>query len=250
MALIPPKFKPTPFEAVLTAVKELTSNVFEFHFKVDNEAPFHFEAGQFVNLNIPNAEKRVVRSYSIASMPRQDGAFELCIKLLDGPGSNFLRSLNAGDKCSFSGPFGIFSMKDEYFTEDMIFVGTGTGVAPLKSMIEYALKGGASKKLYLVFGVRNEADVIYTQEFEELKKSYPNFDYSVAISQPSEGFSGFKGRVTDFLISQYGTASIVMPALNNAEIFLCGNGQMITDVAKFFEEKGVASEKVKHEKFF
>ncbi len=242
MALIPPLFKPRPLTLRLTSKSQLTNDVCEYRFEVMSPTDFHFEPGQFVNIDIPNPEKKTVRSYSIASSPHQSRTFTLCIKLINGPGSAYFQTLEAGATIQGSGPFGLFTVKDSY-TEDLLFVGTGTGVAPLKGMMEYQIEHHFGGRMSLFFGVRHVEDVFYDELFKGMAQTHKTIDYVLTVSRPDENWKGHSGRVTDLIKTSTFT-------LNTLRVFVCGNGDMIKEVVDMFKEMGLSEEKIHHEKFY
>lgn len=252
MALIPPIYKPTVVKFKLADKKQLTNDVWEFTFTPLEIAEFNFEPGQFVNINIPSDEKRIVRSYSIASNSKTKEHIELCIKLVDGPGSRYLGSLNIGDEISGNGPFGLFSTKDDY-TENMLFIATGTGVAPMKSIMEYQIERNFKSNMTLFFGVRHEDDVFYDDLFNGMTEAHSNINYKLTLSRPKDSWTGHKGRVTD-LIHEAKERGDFKPGnnldLENLRIFICGNGNMIQEVVSIFKEMGLDESKIHHEKFY
>lgn len=252
MALIPPLYKPTQFTAKLKEKRQLTHDVWEFDLELLNECECKFEPGQFVNINVPHPEKRVVRSYSIASNPSDTHGFTLCVKLIDGVGSHYLDGLQAGDEVTGMGPFGIFVVKDD-FAENLLMVATGTGVAPMKSMLEYQFERGATNHMVLFFGVRHEKDVFYDELLTQMDSEHDNFDYYLTLSRPEGNWEGLDGRVTA-LIEQFKEdgkfASGAELDLANLRVLICGNGAMIEQVSGMFKEMGLPEEKIHHEKFF
>lgn len=242
MALVSPVYKPQTLRMSFLQKKQLTHDVWEFTFAPIEPNALNFEPGQFININIPSSEKRIVRSYSISSNPMIKDKIEFCIKLVNGPGSRYFAELSPGDFVAGSGPFGIFTVKDAY-TEDMLFVATGTGVAPVKSMIEYQIERNFQGKMTIFFGLRREEDVFYDEFFNGISAAHPNVDYALTLSRPDGAWHGKKGRVTDLIK----TSPFI---LNTLRVFVCGNGDMINEVADIFKEMGLPEDKIHHEKFY
>lgn len=193
----------------------LTRDVFEFHFHVP---AFQFIPGQFVTLKMQDAQGSFMRCYSVKEYKNE--VLKLCVKLLpEGRGSAFLQSLSVGQEVEISQGLGAFILKSE--RNPKLFIATGTGIAPMMAMLSQDTESSKT----VLFGVREEADIFYTEELH----SFPNTDVSVILSRPSEHWEGLKGRVTDLL----DTAEITP----NTEIYICGNPQMIEDTLKFFREK-------------
>lgn len=148
-------------------------------------------------LNLPIASKFTNRSYSIASAPSDDNTFELAIVLNPkGLGTPYLwENIEEGSEIDVSKPLGKFVLKDP-IEDDICFVCTGTGIAPLRSMLHHIKnKNIPHKKIYMVFGNRWEKDIIYRKDMEDLAKTMPSFEYIPVLSRDSENWTGKKGYV-------------------------------------------------------
>src|SRR6478752_5583533 len=149
-------FPSQPFEARLVTTERLTPSVRELVFERADGAPFQFDPGQWVNLVLPLPDGEIKRAYSIASAPEEGSLrFEIAVtRVTGGPGSQYLAELRA------IGPQGLFT-RQPVEALPSLFVGTGTGVTPLRSMLRAALAAGAREPLWLLFGARHEEDVLY-----------------------------------------------------------------------------------------
>ncbi|OGJ47887.1 hypothetical protein A2344_01005 [Candidatus Peregrinibacteria bacterium RIFOXYB12_FULL_41_12] len=222
------------FKAKLVSAKGLTADVKHFVFEAEEDFPY--ESGQFVMVEITDGKdpSGVSRAYSIASAP--DGKrFELLVKILpDGRGSQFLNGLQDGAVLNFKGPFGHFLM-DTSSKKDVLFVATGTGLAPIRAMINANISSGRNVKLF--FGVRYLADIFMEEEFKDL-----GMNYKICVSRPEGAYSGFVGRVTDLIEKtdfDY----------KNLQVYICGSKQMSDSVRTYFLGKGVLPEDIKNEVF-
>jgi ferredoxin-NADP reductase len=121
-------------------------------FRLPAGKEIHFKAGQFIQMFIPLPDGKIRRtSYSIASSPKNVGFFELCVTLVDGgKSSTYLHNLKVGEKIQGMGPLGTFHFIED--GKDSVFVATGSGIAPFRSMIHDQLEKGTKNTLYLVFG--------------------------------------------------------------------------------------------------
>ena len=220
-----------------------TNDVIELNF--ETASPLNFKAGQYISIRIDNVEKSAYfRAYSIATRPEKDGKkFGLCIKVLtDSRGSGWLNSLKKNDKISFLGPLGDFTF-NENSDKDVIFVATGTGIAPLKAIIEDQLHKNSSRKMTLILGLRHISGVFYKEYFEKLTQKYPNFQFTLTLSRPeNNSWHGKKGRVTDILAS-------MKLSPTNTEFYLCGLKNMIESVGSLLKEKGIKEEDIHFEKY-
>ncbi|MBI4836187.1 MAG: FAD-dependent oxidoreductase [Candidatus Abawacabacteria bacterium] len=205
-----------------------------------NPVELQFKAGQYLFIK---ASERVLRAYSIASSPAQKNEIEFCVKRVEGGvASNFLWNLQPNDEIDLTGTFGHFIYKSDVQIERIVMIGTGTGVAPLKSMIEFALTEGEKRPLHLFFGERMKEDFYYLDQFAAWATNYPNFTYTLCASrEEAEGF--FYGRVTQALEK-------VLPVEKATSFYLCGGQAMLTDVRDLLEKYSVETKNIYQEKFF
>src|SRR5215472_7665120 len=149
------------------------------------ERPFGFVPGQWLSLTHarPDGEE-ITRAYSIASAP--DGnRFALCLnRVQDGFMSNYLCDLAVGTEISAQGPFGNFILRPPL--RDTVFIATGTGIAPFRSMLHWLLadpERHQNKNFWLLFGSRREEDIYYHDEFTRLAAGHSNFKYWPTLSR-------------------------------------------------------------------
>ncbi|WDT72007.1 MAG: hypothetical protein MPW14_02000 [Candidatus Manganitrophus sp.] len=138
-------------------------------------------------------------------------------------------------------PLGYFTVKEA--ATSLLFVATGTGIAPIKSMIVHLLRSGSRRPMTLYWGLRSEIDLYYQEEFTSLAKEYPFFKYFVTLSRPTDAWNGLKGRVTSLLPG-------LIQTVENLDAYLCGNGEMIKEVRTLLIEKGMPRKSVHYEKFY
>src|SRR5580700_1053083 len=168
------------FTARLIRSRSLSDFTKHLEFEMKAVPRFGFVAGQWLSFktNMPEGEE-ITRAYSIASPPTANAGFALCLnRVQDGYMSNFLCDMKAGDEISCQGPFGDFILRPPM--RDTIFIATGTGIAPFRSMLHWVLASEAlhaEKHLYLIFGNRTEEGIYYHDEFLRLAQEHPNFHY-------------------------------------------------------------------------
>lgn len=234
--------------ASITRHKKLTEDVFEL--TCETSEVFKLEAGQFITIKIDDGGSPCFRAYSISSKPEQSKNFQLCIKVVEnGRGSNWLNSLEEGDKINFIGPNGKFTFKTPD-RKNVLFIAVGVGIAPFKSMIEDQLLNKNSKQqIHLLFGLRHEKDIFYEDLFRDLSKKYKNFTFALTLSQPEKkndsnnsGSHNHEGRVTDLL-----KKTDIIP--DQTEAYICGLKAMIDDVHNILKEKGLPEEYIHFEKY-
>ncbi len=161
--------------------------------------------------------------------------------------STYLFSLRPGDTVSLAGPFGHFVATES--DEEMVFVGGGAGMAPLRAhVLEQILGRRTDRKISLWYGARSARDVIYADEFERLAREHPNFTWSVALSEPEpdEDWAGPVGFIHQHLHDAY---LATHPAPAACEYYLCGPPLMVHAVVAMLERLGVDRAKIFYDDF-
>ena len=159
-----------------------------------------------------------------------------------GPGSIYFENLKLGDKISFLGPFGVFTYKPDD-SKHIIFLATGSGVSPLRCMIDDLLKvQNIQTPITLYLGLRYQSDIFWEKYFERLSQDYPNFRFVLVISKPDEGWHGKTGHITEVVAQDF-------PDASGASAYLCGNKMMIEETSNILISHGARKERVYTEKF-
>ena len=197
----------------------------------DNK-PISFEAGQFLTFEYIINSEEIRRAYSISSSPDELPKIVVTIKRVpDGFISDHIfGTLKEGVVIKAVPPHGNFNVKRVKGTKNTyVFVGAGSGITPLSSMIKYLLKKDDKAQVYLLYGNRDEDSIIYKEMFENLLQEYPhNFYMTNILSQPSEKWDGLKGRITKEVFIDFINKNIHDRILNS-DYFLCGpEGMMET----------------------
>ncbi|MFZ1864367.1 MAG: NADH:ubiquinone reductase (Na(+)-transporting) subunit F [Polyangiales bacterium] len=207
---------------------------------------------------VAGTQTPTTRAYSIANYPEEKGIILLNIGIaLPPPGSaqdvppgvvsSYLFGLRPGDQVTVAGPYGEFFAKDT--DKEMIFIGGGTGMAPLRSHIFDQLKRvKTNRKISFWFGVRSKRDIFYQEDFERLAAEHPNFTYVVALSEPrkEEQWDGPVGFVHQVLYDSYLGQH---EAPEDCEYYMCGPPLMISAVQKMLADLGVPEENVMFDDF-
>jgi ferredoxin-NADP reductase len=231
------------YNAEILKIENLTEYVRQFKVVLQDEDSFDFLPGQFMTMDLPVGEKRLHRwkSYSIANAPEGTNVLEFCIvRLEDGMGTKYLfDEAKVGTILKCKGPDGGFVLPED-LSKELVFICTGTGVAPFRSMIQYIVKNNLTfKGIHLVFGTRKEEDILYRKEFEDIAEKHPNFHYSIALSREEKpGF--YHGYVHDIYMAD--------KHIENKMYLLCGWSKMIDQaVAKLLIDKKVNKSNIKFE---
>ncbi|NRA82289.1 MAG: NADH:ubiquinone reductase (Na(+)-transporting) subunit F [Gammaproteobacteria bacterium] len=269
------------FEVEVLSSRFLTPFIKELTVKPMLGSPCDFIAGQFINVEIPpfsmtfkpsmipppfqlawqqqrlintkvSNQLRLERSYSMASSSTVNRSMVFNVGLAlpakgfsVGVGSSYLFGLSRGDKITMSGPLGDFISEENRFKE-LIFVGAGTGMAPLKSHVDSLLAKGARNKMSLWFGVRTQADIFYQQHFDDLTHRHRNFKWAVSLSQPSQQWEGATGHIQRVLFNEYLNNH---SQLNQCQFLLCGPSAMMRDITQLLHRKGVDDSQILKDDF-
>jgi Na+-transporting NADH:ubiquinone oxidoreductase subunit F len=213
------------------------------------------------NLKLKNTEE-TYRAYSMANYPAEKNLIILNIRIATPPWDNarkqfmnvppglcstFIFSRKPGDKVSISGPFGDFHIKN---TEtEMVYIGGGAGMAPLRSHIFHMLKTEKSKrKITYWYGARSKREIFYEDEFRELEKNFPNFKFNIALSEPmaEDNWTGYTGFIHQVLLDNY-LGKLDLP--EDLEYYLCGPPMMNSAVLNMLDNLGVPQENIAFDDF-
>ncbi len=224
------------FKGTVIVKKALTDSVFFFQFKIPDT--FTFKAGQFASLKMTSDGVTKMKSYSICNPPSQCGVIDLCVKIIDGGfASEIFKKTNVGDEFEMRGPFGHFVFDESDFSDEHWFLGAGTGVVPLYSMLGEYVSRFPQKKFGLLFGVRSKKDLFFDEELRLLAKENNNFTYVPVLSR--EKWDGKSGHVQDHLPTD----------LKNKTFYICGLKELVLETKELLVQRGVPFEKIKSERY-
>lgn len=274
------------YTAKVTSVTALTPLIREVVLELPKGRDAHLFAGAFIQITAPpfalsfaqidvphafaefwlplralslETTEPVTRAYSIANRPEdtQAGRVVLNIRLAlpppraagvpPGVVSSWLFSLNAGDEVSVAGPFGTFRVQDS--ARELVFLGGGVGMAPLRAMIfETLARADTTRKMSFWYGARSRADLFYVDELNALAAAHSNFDWTVALSDPDpdDGWTGPRGFVHTIVWERYLRDH---PDPQNCEFYLCGPPLMIAAVLKMLDDLGIEPDRIFNDDF-
>ena len=220
-------------------------------FKIEEEYRSDWENFKLFDLE-SKVDETVIRAYSMANYPEEKGVVKFNIRIATPPPrtqglppgqmSSYVFSLNPGDTIEVYGPFGEFFAKDT--DAEMIFVGGGAGMAPMRSHIFDQLKRLKSKrKISFWYGARSLRELFYQEEYDQLAAENDNFEWHVAMSdpQPEDNWEGYTGFIHNVLLENYLKDH---PAPEDCEYYMCGPPMMNAAVINMLKELGVEDENI------
>ena len=207
---------------------------------------------------VSKVDTHILRAYSMASYPEEKGLIMLNVRIATPPlrqmdtippgqMSSYIWSLKKGDKVTISGPFGEFFAKDT--DAEMVFIGGGAGMAPMRSHIFDQLKRLNSKrKISFWYGARSLKELFYKEEFDKLAEEHPNFTWHVALSDPlpENNWTGYTGFIANVLYENYLKGH---KAPEDCEFYMCGPPMMAKSVVDMLHGLGVEDENILFDNF-
>ncbi len=274
------------FYATVARTRFVTPYICEIRLALSGKVTLDFRAGSYLQIEVPvfessldqlpipevvrnfwlesgvpvqfGTDEIVRRAYSIANAPSEmNGELLLNVRLaLPNPdipgvpvgiGSAYLAGLRAGDSVSLRGPFGDFAIRED--SDDMIFVGGGAGMAPLRSMIVDQLKmRGSTNRMSFWYGARTTSDTLYKEEMESLADRHNHFSFHVALSdvQDDETWNGMTGFISQVLKERLLDSH---PDLGRCSFYVCGPTAMLCAVKEALDEMGVSPNRIAFDDF-
>ncbi|BAI81364.1 Na(+)-translocating NADH-quinone reductase subunit F [Deferribacter desulfuricans SSM1] len=282
----PDVFGAKQLECEVISNKNVATFIKELVLKIPEGVDFDFKAGGFIQVWVPpytayfkdfdideeyredwekaglfelvsKVDEPVVRAYSMANYPLEKGIIMLNVRIATPPqnrkdippgkGSSYVFSLKPGDKVTVSGPYGEFFVKDT--DNEMVFIGGGAGMAPMRSHIFDQLKRvKTNRKITFWYGARSKRELFYVEDFDRLAKEHDNFEWFIALSdpQPEDNWDGFTGYIHEVVYENYLKNH---PAPEDCEYYLCGPPVMIEAVLKMLDSLGVERENILFDDF-
>ena len=223
-------------------LSELTKHL---EFEMPGMNRFGFVPGQWLSFRqVKRDGEELTRAYSMASPPHDNSRFALCLnRVQDGFMSNFLCDMREGEEIRCQSPFGDFILRSPM--RDTIFIATGTGIAPFRSILHWLLADPArhqEKQLLLVFGSRTEKDVYYADEFRRLSAEHPNFHYLPTLSRGSADWRGLRGYVQEHVAD-------IAQGRTDMLAYICGLDKMVTANRELLKSLGWDRKLIRCEKY-
>ncbi|MBN1295704.1 NADH:ubiquinone reductase (Na(+)-transporting) subunit F [bacterium] len=232
------------------------SNLLYSSFDIDPEYRPEWEKYAMFNY-VANNDEEANRAYSMANYPAESGIIKLNIRIASPPpripdvppgiGSSYLFNLKPGDVVTVSGPYGEFFIKDT--DREMVYIGGGAGMAPLRSHLFHLLKTDHStRRISYWYGARSAREIFYADEFQDLAAQNPNFTFHIALSepQPEDGWTGPRGFIHQVVHDQY-LKTHSDP--EDIEFYMCGPPMMNDAVNSMLYNLGVEKEQIAFDDF-
>lgn len=228
---------------------------------VNEEYQKDWEKFHMFDLVMHNPEPQF-RAYSMANHPAEDNIIMLNVRIATppfdrvnggfmkvNPGvcSSYIYSLKPGDKVTISGPYGEFHVKDT--KNEMIFIGGGAGMAPMRShILDQFLTKHTKRKASFWYGGRSLRELFYIDDFKKIETENPNFKFNIALSAPlpEDNWTGYVGNIHEVLFENYLKSH---EAPEDIEYYLCGPPMMTQAVLKMLDNLGVPKDNIMFDDF-
>ncbi|KDE40714.1 Phenol hydroxylase, FAD- and [2Fe-2S]-containing reductase component DmpP [Nitrincola lacisaponensis] len=230
------------FSAKVINIDDLSPTIKGITLELDH--PITFQAGQYINLEIPDVEGS--RAFSIANSPSHSAIVELHVRLVPGGAATtwLHETLKEGDELSLSGPYGQFFVRKSD-VKDVIFIAGGSGLSSPQSMIMDLLEQGDTRQIYLFQGARNLSELYNRDLLTELAEKHSNFHYIPALNAPAaeDQWQGFTGYVHEAAIDHFDGK------FAGHKAYLCGPPPMIDSAISALMQGRVFEADIHMEKF-
>ncbi|HXD83270.1 MAG TPA: FAD-binding oxidoreductase [Rudaea sp.] len=240
------------FQLRLAESHMLAPAVRHMAFERADGAPFAFVPGQFLQVHFHYADgKPTKRSYSVATIGAGDGGtvarIEIAVSYVDGgAATNLLGNLKEGETVDASGPYGRFCLMDADANRRYLLVATGTGVTPYRAMLPQLEKLAArGAEVALVYGARNETELLYGEEFEDFARKHPHFQFYACFSRATRA----QPRAHDRDGRVHVALQELKPDAAHDIAYLCGNPDMVDQAFALLKDAGLPVPHIRREKY-
>ncbi|XZG71910.1 CDP-6-deoxy-delta-3,4-glucoseen reductase [Chitinibacteraceae bacterium HSL-7] len=224
-------------------IDKVSHDVAVLKLKLPATERLQFLAGQYIDIHTKGGKKR---SFSIANAPHEDDHIQLHIRhVAGGEFSEYVWSeMKEREIFRFTGPLGSFFLREDS-DKPILFVATGTGFAPIKGMVEYALSKGIQREMVLYWGCRTLGDFYMPQLPSQWQQQYPNFTFIPVLSEPlaEDGWQGRTGFVHEAILEDFGS-------LAGYEVYACGAPVMVEAAYKHFVARNLPEDAFYSDAFF
>lgn len=216
--------------ARIEVLEKRVHDVIELGLRLPAREVFEFRAGQYVDLLLKDGKRR---SYSLANAPGKEGLLELHVRHV--PGGMFTEqvfsSMKVKDMLRFEGPLGGFFLREDS-QKPVILLASGTGFAPIKSMVEHALAQGSTRSFHIYWGCRSKRDLYLPELPVAWASQHGNILYTPVLSEPAieDAWEGRSGFVHEAVMEDY-------PDLSGHQVYACGAPVMVDSACRDFIQR-------------
>lgn len=236
------------FKVRVKSIKDLTHQVKVLSLEIlSDEEGITYQPGQYIQLEVPKfklSKEPEYRAFSIASPPQEQLRIELFVgRVNKGIVSTYIHDyLKEGEDVKARGPFGDFFYRES--DRDILMIATGTGLAPIMSILRFFQSEHIQRKTTLFFGTRREEDLYCMDELRDLEKNLENFKLIPTLTREPEDSSweGERGRVTALIDN-------TIERNANIDVYICGNADMVESSLDMLKEKGIPESQIYFDKF-
>ena len=181
-------------EVQVERIESETPDCLSLYLRTEDPSPIHYRAGQFLTCCFDVGGKELRRAYSLSALPDQ-GHLRITVKRLDnGRVSPLIHErLGVGDRFRVLGPSGDFVLTPDI--HQALFIAAGTGITPIRGLLEAMLRRGDKQPVTLIYGCRNRRHILFRDELDALASAHPNLNIHYVLSQPEKGWTGMSGRL-------------------------------------------------------
>ncbi|MEO8347071.1 MAG: 2Fe-2S iron-sulfur cluster-binding protein, partial [Betaproteobacteria bacterium] len=215
----------------IDALERLTEDLIRLTVSLPGDERIDFTAGQYINIVLADGQRR---SFSFANAPHDNERIELHVRRI--PGGRFtghvFTEAKVGDALHFEGPLGSFTLRES--ERPILFVAGATGFAPVKSIVEDALRRGLRRPMWLYWGVRRRQDLYMADVAERWQREHDNFHFVPVLSdaEPGDAWTGRRGLVHEAMLADF-------PDMSGYEVYVCGSVKMVEAAVPAFVENGL-----------
>jgi len=202
-----------------------------------------FQAGQYLSLSFEIGIIRTSRPYSISSSPSQTGYYDITVKQVENGlvSGHLLDHVSRGEMLECSGPWGNFYHNPIFHDNTLVCIAGGSGITPFMSMILETVECGLDRTIYLFYGNKDSADVLFEEKLRAISRHYGNIHFIPVIEHPSNGYRGATGLVTGRLLQD------TLGDMREKTFYLCGPRAMYDFCARALTKLGVPRRKIRKE---
>lgn len=226
-------------ETRLANIVPRTHDVKSFRFSRANS--LSYKAGQFMFVTLKIGEQKMRKPFSISSSPTEKDYIEFTKRLTGHPFSNMLDALKVGDPVTIDAPFGNFTFEGEF--ERIALLSGGVGITPLRSICRFCTDVRLNTKVTLLYGNRTEADIVFRQELEQMRRQNSNLKVVFTLSEPGGNWKGYTGNIDAEMVRKE------IPEYSETVFYMCGPTAMVQAMEDLLKALDVSVESIKKENF-